>query len=153
MKINNQKNVECVIGELMKELAALAPHPSRPHYRGPLLVGQDGMMGAFLMDAMIGSAFLDAVSHVAGGWVQSVNWDQAVDMASEFHKDRSSPALGQRHVIANDFNVAGKTRSAKKKMDAYLADLPRRIGLEKKIAHYRRKSYAAKQYAAKLAVA
>ena len=117
------------------------------------MMSSDGMMGSLLMESLLGTAFLSAANEGLGRWIPALDWDKAVDMASEIHKDRAKPALGQRRVIANDFNISGMSGSARKKMDAFLADLPRRVGIEKQIAHYKRKAYATQQRALKLAVA
>lgn len=159
MSINTpeQKNIEAMMMDVMKQLQKLAPHPDRPEYRGPLFVSldsshtpaaeYDGMLGSLMLESVLGAAFSQAVSDNFGSWAGQIDWSNTADCASQYWQERhanSNYTLGSRKVIAGDFN-----RSALRKhmMQAYLHDLPRRMGLERFLAAYQRKLFALRKQA------
>jgi len=146
--INNPQQEQTVIAQiqnLMKELQKCAPHPDKPENSGPLFLQQDanhalpaeydGMLGSLMMESMLGTAFGSPTGHV----------DKMAEAASTYMQDRApkSIKIGARRVIANDFNVAG-TRGPEylAQMEAFMADLPARMHLEKWLAHETRRLYA-----------
>lgn len=155
---NEQQNVIIAqILQLVKELQKCAPHPDKPEQNGPLFLAKDvnhqlpaeydGMMGSMFMDGMLGDVF----SNAANDSVSSLSsFDRVADCASEYMQDRSSNnfQLGQRRTIANDFNFIGsRGPEYQVMMDAYLADLPMRMSLEKWISHETRRLYALRKNA------
>lgn len=162
--INDQvSNIEGKMMGLVQQLEKLAPHPSRPDHKGPLFVqvdsaakpssDYDGMMGQMIFESMLGTAFASAVSETFGEIAASADWSNTADAASAYIQDRSHHAssyqIGQRHTISGGFNTMAANDDL---MAAYLKDLPRRMGLERWLAHYQRKLFSlrkqAMQYAA-----
>jgi hypothetical protein len=143
------------IQNLMKELQKCAPHPDRPEHKGALFIQADdshkltaeydGMLGLMMFDSALGDAFGEAAGYGS----------EAMDMASKYLEDRSASSprntpfqLGQKRVIANDFNTIGARNAAYQAMlEAYMADLPTRINLEKWISHETRRLYALRKHA------
>lgn len=153
-----QKNIEGIMMGLMKQLEKLAPHPDHPEHRGPLFVQidpqykpaseHDGMLGSMVLESMLGTAFMQAASDSLGGWTRNVDWSNAAEAASDYIKDRpanNNYRLGQKNAIAGGFNAQAARQNM---MDAYLRDLPQRLGIERWLAHYQRKVYALKKHAA-----
>ncbi len=154
MDFNTQtqvSNLESKMMGLVKQLEKLAPHPSRPEHHGPVFVNiaapssseHDGMLGSMILESMLGTAFMSAVNDSFGTAAASVDWSNAAEAASTYWQDRQSkPAnsytLGQKQSISGQFNAI----SDEALMQAYLRDLPRRLGLERWLAHYQRKIHA-----------
>ncbi len=152
-------NIEGVIRNLMQQLEKLAPHPDRPHHKGPLFIqadsqfkppaDYDGMMGSLILDSMLGGAF----SIAASGAPANIDIGTMADLASEYMTDRAgsqsgNAQLGQKRVICSAFN--GKTQYDAM-LTAFKRDLPRRLGLERWIAEYQRKYYV-QRHKARLAL-
>ena len=154
--INNTQQEHTVIAEiqnLMKELQKCAPHPDKPDHNGPLFLNQDAnhalpaeydsALGSMVMESMLGTAFGSAASQMAGSWFNSM--DKAAECASTFMQDRApkSIKIGSKRVIANDFNSIGaRGPEYLAQMEAFMADLPARLHLEKWLAHETRRLYA-----------
>lgn len=140
---------------LMQQLAMLAPHPDRPEHQGPLFVSIDpayrpaaeyeGVLGSMLLDCGLGSAFAQAANtNMPSGFDVS----RAADAASEFIRDRAPGnrfTLGRRGSMTRSFNA---TQARDARMEAFLKDLPRRLGIERWLADYQRRLYAMRRYAA-----
>ena len=150
-----------IIGQiqtLLKELSKCAPHPDRPDQNGPLFLKQsadlkladehDSMLGMIAAESFLGSAFAEvaseAVSETIGSAWNAAEYSSAVLVDSH----RGSFSLGQRRAIANDFNgYANKPAGYDAMMNAYLADLPQRMHLEKYLSHEVRRLYALRKNA------
>lgn len=162
VNINNNEQQQAVIAQiqqLVKELNKCAPHPDRPDQNGPLFLQKDanhqlpsendGMLGSMLMDGMLGSAFTSVANDTASEWVNS--FQNAVECTSEYAQDRSGNnhyQIGQRRVIAGNFNnIGSRGPEYTAMMNAYQADLPRRLSLEKWISHETRRLYALRKNA------
>lgn len=153
-----QAQIVATIQTLMKELAKCAPHPDKPEHSGPLFLNKsadlqtpgeyDSMLGAIMAESALGSAF-SAVAGEATAQAFDSAWKTA-EYASSAMQDRQQPnyTLGQKRMIANDFNGrAMRTPAYNAMMKAYLADLPDRINLEKHLAHEVRRLYALRKNA------
>lgn len=154
-----QVQITVQIQQLVKELSKCAPHPDKPDHKGPMFIHADdshklpaeydGMLGSMMLDAGLSDFF----SAASGGWAD--NLDQKMDMASTYFQDRAPKQtfqLGQRRAIANDFNAIGSKGPAHQAMmDAFLADLPTRVHLEKWIAHETRRLYGLRKQAMMMA--
>lgn len=152
-----QAQVTAQIQLLVKELSKCAPHPDRPEHKGATFLQMDdshkpvaeydGMLGSMLLDGGLSDAFSDA----AGGNGLTDNLDQKMDMLSTYFQDRIQRQpfqLGQHRVIANDFNEIGSRGTEyQAMMDAFMADLPTRLHLEKWIAHETRRLYGLRKQA------
>ena len=151
---------------LMKELEKLAPHPDRPNQTGPHFVKIDsqhkpaaeyeGVLGSMVLESALGTAFIEAASTQLGSWAQTfsnhIDVSNAVDCASYYAEDRSSSykySLGQTNAISSNFNKHVKRKDM---MDAYIKDLPKRLGIESWLASYQRKLYALHKQSLGLAV-
>ncbi len=150
-----QKNIEGAMMGLMKELEKLAPHPDRPDETGPQFVNIDsqhkpaaeyeGMLGSMVLESFLGTAFADAVSAQLGSCSQTffnqVDLSMMAEAVSEYSQDRANASynLGQKKAISAQFN---KRALWQQMMDAYLKDLPKRLGIERFLADYQRKLYA-----------
>lgn len=154
--VQQEKNIEGVMRGLMQELTKLAPHPDRPNYNGPLFTQiesqykpaaeYDGMLGSMMLDGMLGMAFSEVSNSVglsaAHEAASHADWSNIAEGASQYAQERAqsrSYKLGQRSSISSNFNT---TSSNKASMKAYLADLPRRMGIERSLSEYQRKLYA-----------
>lgn len=162
---DNQKKVEmAAIAGLMQELRTLAPHPDKPQYKGPLFINtnancnaageQDGMMGMLLLEAMLGTAFTDAISEAISDLsgmecnLDGFDASAAMEAYSAYITDieqqtRKNAAHGQGTLarmagksISNSFNM----RSAiAPDMQAFMDDMPKRMQIETGLAtHLRR---------------
>lgn len=152
-----QAEITAQIQLLIKELSKCAPHPDRPEHKGPMFLHMDhshtpvaeydGMLGSMMLDGGLSDAF----SGAAGGSNLTDNLDQKMDMASTYFQDRMpkpSFQLGQHRVIANDFNtLCSRGPEYQAMMNAFLADLPTRMHLEKWIAHETRRLYGLRKQA------
>ncbi len=150
-----QKVALVTISGLMSELQHLAPHPDRPNYQGPLFLmnnaafkqadEHDGMLGMMIMEAMIGSAFAEAVSESFGEWLSQFDAAAALECYSEYITDvegsaQKVAAHGQGTLarmsgtsISNSFNMRSTLDEG---MQAFLDDLPKRMKIEQTMAHY-----------------
>lgn len=161
VSIQNNEQQQAIIAQiqqLVKELQKCAPHPDKPEQNGPLFLQQDanhqlpaeydGMLGSALMDTMLGGVFSAAANDSVSSLMNS--FDRTADCASEYMQDRqtNSYGLGQRRVIANNFNSIGsRGPEYQAMMEAYQADLPTRMSLEKWISHETRRLYALRKNA------
>ena len=153
-----EKNIEGIMIDLMKQLSQLAPHPDRPDHKGPLFISidpslkpaaeYDGMLGSMVLEGLLGTAFSEAASASIGGWSTQFDWSNAAECASQFMQDRqpanSNFQIGQRNAISGAFNES-VTRGHL--MEAFMRDLPRRMGLERFLAYYQRRLYGMRKQA------
>lgn len=126
-----KKQIEKTIFSIMEQINSLTPHPARPDYSGPLFVkvdsayktpaAYDGMLGQLAMDSVLAESFMQAAA-------ESVS--EVVEGVSHYIQDRKKGTLKQ------SFNLNTTRAGIMKK---YLADLPRRLGLERWLAYYQRK--------------
>ena len=148
------------MGGLVQELQTLAPHPSQPNYTGPLFLAnnsyfkpandQDGMLGAMMMETMLGDAFAAAVSDAVGdedNMIGQLDLSNALELYSEYITDiegsnQHKAAHGQGTLarmsgksISGSFNVRSDISPA---MQAFLDDLPKRMTLERTMSAYAR---------------
>ena len=159
--INNAEQEHTVIAQiqnLMKELQKCAPHPDKPDHNGPMFLQHDdshnlpaeydGMLGSLIMESMLGTAFGEAASELAGSWASHM--DKMAECTSTYMQDRApkSIKIGSKRVIANDFNAIGaRGPEYLAQMEAYMADLPARMHLEKWLSHETRRLYALRKNA------
>ena len=142
-----QTQIENIIRSLMQDVSKLAPHPSKPDHTGPLFISStsefkppaeyDGMLGTIMMESLLQSSFFSAAMDVA-------------DTVTTYMQDRQTkpaPKLGKTNVIRRFFNATAQRESM---MKAYLADLPKRLGIEAGIAYQMRKLYALRKNALRL---
>lgn len=148
-----------VIAGLVGQLQELAPHPSRPNYRGPLFLQNhsackpasehDGMLGSMIIESMIGGAFAQAASDAFGESVGEICNDfdatSALECYSEYitdieNKRQEIAAHGQGSLarlsgksISGAFNLRGSISSG---MQAFLDDLPKRMKIEQTLGYY-----------------
>lgn len=142
-----EKAIEGKMMGLMKELSQLAPHPNQPEYSGPVFVQiasehtppaeYESMLGAMVMEGILGSVFTSAASNSSS----NIDATNLADMASEYIADRAPKSydLGAKGTIFKGFNAAAKREIL---MNAFLKDLPARLGLERWLAYYQRRLYA-----------
>ncbi len=145
-------NLQTQIRGLLNTLQQLAPHPEQSNMHAPLSlqshaifkpVGEnDGMLGSFMIESLLGCAFLQAANDTPGSsaltMTLGMNLDQIAEAASEYisertpdHKrGRGTIALGEHKVIAPDFNNGAKDAA----MDLFMQDLPARHRIEGHIA-------------------
>ena len=126
-----QKKVEQAMAGLMQELQTLAPHPDYPTYKGPLFAAvedgikapadYDGMMGEVVMESVLGTSFAQAAADTLSN---------VIDAVSHFVQDRP------KQTLSGNFNC---TTIRDEMMQKYLADLPRRMGVERWLAHHQKK--------------
>lgn len=159
--INNPDQERAVLAQiqnLMKELQKCAPHPDKPENSGPLFLQHDanhalpadydGMLGLMMMESMLGTAFGSAAGELADSITS--NMDKMAEAASTYMQDRApkSIKIGGRRVIANDFNAIGaRGPEYLAQMEAFMADLPARLHLEKWLAVETRRLYALRKNA------
>ncbi|MBK6896982.1 MAG: hypothetical protein IPH06_10370 [Alphaproteobacteria bacterium] len=164
-KVANITQKQLLVGKitaLAQHLQQLAPHPDRPGYKGPLFVKsnpnarianeRDGMLGAMMLEAMIGPAFSEALSDTCGEWTENIDFAATMECYSEYITDiagkQNEPseqhkrAHGQGTMarmsgksIANSFNLRGSISAG---MQSFLDDLPARLKVEKELAYYLR---------------
>ncbi|GJL84274.1 MAG: hypothetical protein DHS20C02_00490 [Micavibrio sp.] len=148
-----------IITGLMKKLALLAPHPTRPGHTGPLFTQNspnikipsehDSMLGQVFMDALLTSTFSDVTATSPGNEIEHFDLNNIAESVSEYHKDRIQPETGEgkgsfalckHRAIADGFNFNAATSFLRTTMiDAFRADLPRRMQIEKTLAFYDRR--------------
>lgn len=143
------QEIERMMFSLMAELQHLAPHPDYPDYSGPLFVRIDGayapsaeydsMAGSMIMDSLLGASFASAAGQTVSHIANAINWSNVAESASAYWCDRSTA----KSRPCTGFNAAAR----KVTMDAFLADLPRRLGIERWIAEYQRKLYGLRKNA------
>lgn len=148
-----RETLEGVINGLTGRLKRLAPHPSRPGYRGPLFIANhpsfkpvaeyDGMLGSMMLESLIGSAFAQAASDTFGDWCENIDATAALECYSTYItdiEDRTCEAAahGQGTLarlsgksIAGAFNLRSHLDEA---MQAFLDDLPERLEIERDLA-------------------
>lgn len=143
-----------VIAGLMQQLQTLAPHPETPDYKGPLFIGnnpafkaandQDSTLGMMMLEALVGTAFVDAIGESfgesAGAIAASVDVTKILECYSEYICDVEGQALknaahGQGTMarmsgvsISKGFNMRSQTSP---QMQAFYEDLPRRMEIER----------------------
>ena len=155
-KAERHQAVMGVITGLLKALARLTPHPSRPNDTGPLLIQnspyyavpgeQDSMLGQIFMEALLGPVFSEAVSETPGNLSINTDLNNIAESASEYLKDRHDPhtgegkgsfALCKHRAIANGFNSkAVPSFLHASLMDRFRSDLPRRQQIEKALSFF-----------------
>ncbi len=159
------------ISTLMQDLQNLAPHPDQPNNKGPLFIGanphfkaandHDGMLGSMIMESLLGTAFAEAVSETIGSWAQEVDLNSVMECYSEYITDveaSKAAAHGQGTLarlsgksISGSFNMRSTISEG---MQAFMEDLPKRMEIERNLAHYAKQlsmldaPQAAPQYAA-----
>lgn len=148
------RNIEGQIAALMGRLSQLAPHPDRPHYKGPLFIRSvsgikssaeyEGMLGSMVLESVLGAAFSevanDCLSHsgLEDFGTQDMDLGSFLDAADEYFSDRDDLrghgkgtfAIGEHKVLSPLFNKDKKAAM----MEAFLAQLPERMFVEGKIA-------------------
>ncbi len=157
-KAERHKAVIGIITGLIKKLARLAPHPSRADYSGPLFIQssshhnmpgeQDSMLGQIFMESLIGPVFTEAANNNSDSTTDNMNLRDIADYASEYLKDRASPdtgegkgsfALCKHRAIADGFNFnAFPSLLQTTVMEAFRADLPERLRIEKALSFFDR---------------
>lgn len=146
------------IQKLLQDLAKCAPHPDRPEEKGPLFLHHsadlqtpdehDSMLGMVLAESFLGTAFTSVAGEAFGSAMSSL-WNTA-ESASTVYEDRarSSFRIGQRRMIASNFNGnASRGPEYDAMMSAYMADLPQRMAIEKYLSHEVRRLYALRKNA------
>ena len=131
-----RKKIEDVIMSLMKELEKMAPHP-------------DSVLGRVLLEGFLGAAFIKASAKKLKSLTQSLskNFSNIIDPSADF--DFASKYIQnhynikQKKAITTNFN---KNIIWKNMMQAYLSDLPKRLGIERWLAGYQRKIYALQKH-------
>ncbi len=132
-----RKKIEDVIMSLMKELEKMAPHP-------------DSVLGRVLLEGFLGAAFIKASAKKLKSLTQSLskNFSNIIDPSADF--DFASKYIknqnNQKHcnkAITTNFNT---NILWKNMMQAYLSDLPKRLGIERWLADYQRKIYALQKH-------
>jgi hypothetical protein len=139
-----KSRIEAIILSLMMEVQKLAPHPKTPDYKGPVFVQigsqfhegaeYDATLGSMLMDGGLSAGFNTASGSISVTDAASIDPSMMVDAMSEYMKDRcSTPSvkIGKKHTITSSFNAFSD-----RLMDQFLADLPKRQGLEGLLAYY-----------------
>ena len=159
-KVNQDRQRQALIGtimDLMQQLQQLAPHPDQPQNKGPLFIksnpnfkvanDHDGVLGSMIMESILGTAFAEAVSETVGSWTQDFDASAALECYSEYLTDIEDKAKIAAHgqgtmarmlgkSISNSFNLRGSISAA---MQAFMDDMPKRMNIEHKLAHYAKK--------------
>lgn len=150
-----EQTIQGVMIGLLQDLQKLAPHPDSPQNRGPLFINSnpnfkladknDGMLGTMMMEALLGTAFSDALSDSLGSWTQEVDVSNTMECYSEYLTDiegkvRSIAAHGQGTLarlsgksIAGSFNLRSTISEG---LQAFYEDLPKRLEIERALAYY-----------------
>ena len=139
---------------LMQNLQKLAPHPDQPQNNGPLFIksnpnfkaanDHDGMLGSMILESVLGTAFMDAVSETVGDWAQNIDVNNAIECYSEYITDiegsaQQKAAHGQGTLarlsgksISSSFNMRGTISPA---MQNFMDDMPKRMKTERDLAY------------------
>ena len=154
----DQAKVVAQIQKLLQDLSKCAPHPDRPEDNGPLFLNKsadlqmadehDSMLGMALAESFLGASVASMAGEAAGSALSSL-WN-AAESASSIYQDRqrSSFSIGQRRMIASNFNGnAGRGPEYEAMMQSYLCDLPQRLSIEKHLSHELRRLYALRKNA------
>lgn len=157
-QIAQQKHeVMGAIQGLVKELQTLAPHPDQPGYTGPVFLqnnpnftasnDQDGMLGAMMMETMLGDAFAQAASDHGCDALNDMDITNAVEVYSEYISDvEGSTQYKAAHGQGTMAKLSGTSISAgfnlrssiTQDMQDFYDDLPKRMMIEKSLAFYAR---------------
>lgn len=142
---------------LVNELQTLAPHPDQPSYKGPLFLAgnanfkaandHDGMLGAMMMENMLGLVAAEFASEAANAFMNEFDMSNMLEAYSEYISDvegatQRNAAHGQGTLakmsgtsISNGFNMRSQITEG---MQAFYEDLPKRMTIERSLAHYAR---------------
>lgn len=156
--VNQSKQRQAIIGTimgLMQNLQQLAPHPDQPQNNGPLFIksnpnfkaanDHDGMLGSMILESVLGTAFMDAVSETFGGWAQDFDAMSALECYSEYITDveghaQKVAAHGQGTLarlsgksISSSFNMRGSMSGG---MQKFMDDMPKRMKIERDLSYY-----------------
>jgi len=156
---NKRQAISGTITGLMQELQKLAPHPDRANHNGPLFIksnpnfkianDHDGMLGTMMMESLLGTAFSEAVSEAFGSETQealdTLDLASVMECYSEYISDvegktQHAAAHGQGTMarmsgksISSGFNMRSEISAP---MQAFYDDLPKRISIERSLAHH-----------------
>lgn len=156
-KQNQKQQIVGAIQSLVNELQQLAPHPDRADFKGPLFLkgnanfqaanDHDGMLGAMMLEGMLGLAVSEFASEAANDFMNEFDISNALDAYSEYVSDVEGSTLrnaahGQGTMakmsgtsISGGFNVRSNITEG---MQAFYEDLPKRMTIERSLAHYAR---------------
>ncbi len=151
---NQRQAIMGTIMSLMQDLQQLAPHPDQPQNNGPLFIksnpnfkaanDHDGMLGSMILESILGTAFLDAVSETFGDCAQNFDAASALECYSEYITDvegsaQQKAAHGQGTLarlsgksISSSFNMRG---AISPEMQSFMDDMPTRMKVERDLAY------------------
>lgn len=130
------------INGLVRELHELAPHPA-VNFSGPAFIkanalfnkaaSYDSMLGAAMAENFLAGVFFDAANDNPAETSCAVNFNDAVDIASEYMEEQGE---GQGSFARVKWRSA--TAAPAPGPEAWERDLPRRLNIESALAHYLR---------------
>ncbi len=154
---NQKQQITGAIQGLVNELQTLAPHPDRANYKGPLFLAgnsnfkaandHDGMLGAMMMESMMGLFVSEFASEAANDLMNELDLNNILEAYSEYISDvegstQRNAAHGQGTMakmsgtsISGGFNLRSQISEG---MQAFYEDLPKRMTIERSLAHYAR---------------
>ena len=155
--VNQSSQRQAIMGtimSLMQDLQKLAPHPDSPQNNGPLFIksdpnfkaanDHDGMLGSMILESVLGTAFMDAVSETFGDCAQNFDAASAIECYSEYITDiegnaQKTAAHGQGTLarlsgksISSSFNMRGTIST---EMQSFMDDMPTRMKTERSLAY------------------
>ncbi len=154
---NKRQQIIGAMQGLVNELQTLAPHPDCAQYKGPLFLkgnanfkaanDHDGMLGAMMMENMLGLVVSEVASDAANAFMNEFDISNALEAYSEYISDvegatQRNAAHGQGTMakmsgtsISKGFNMRSTITEG---MQAFYEDLPKRMTIERSLAHYAR---------------
>jgi len=154
---HQKQQIVGAIQGLVNELQTLAPHPDQPNYKGPLFLksnanfkaanDQDGMLGAMMLENMLGLVVAEFASDAANEFMNEFDMSNMLEAYSEYVSDvegrtQHIAAHGQGTMarmsgtsISKGFNMRSHITEG---MQAFYEDLPKRMTIERSLAHYAR---------------
>jgi hypothetical protein len=146
-EFTQQKKIEGIVANLMEQICLLSPHPDCPDYEGPLFFNEEaptqaaagrGAFGSIIFKNGLGQEFASAASENLDQFIAHLESGMVKLAANTNFKP------GDHNVISPLFRLHAMHEDM---MAAYLRDLPRRMGLERSLIHYKRKLHALRKNA------
>ena len=129
---NRQTDLEGLVQKMMRDVAALAPHPSQPHHPDPLFID--------MKYHFVPPRDYDDVNG-AKSPLQAEFLGRSLNARKPRHPANQSKRMMKPRGLRQSFQTVNYGRL----QQAYLQDLPKRLGLESCISYYMRKLCSLKE--------
>jgi len=146
-KTTDAKTYETTASMLISEIEKLLPFPGAPNYKGPIFIELDSAemdQYAGVINQAETMASNDNLGMNFSQAAKGINLSDLLDKAEELIKAHTAQTaksyeLGRHNVISFDFAAASHSAE---QLQAFKAELPKRLGLERMLAQILRKIHA-----------